>query len=92
MNTYSKVNQVIENEYQPCLTESVALKDSLGRILQEDIMADMNMPPFNKSAMDGYACRRSDLDNKLEILEVVQARNQILFWFIGKPGFLICAI
>ena len=73
MNTYFKVNQVIEKEYHPYSTETIGLEHALGRVLQEDIVADMHMPPFDKSAMDGYACRRSDLENELEILEVVQA-------------------
>ena len=36
--------------YQP-----VALVDSLGLVLAEDIISTMNMPPFSQSAMDGYA-------------------------------------
>jgi len=31
------------------------------------------MPPFNKSAVDGYACRRSNLSANLEVIEVVRA-------------------
>lgn len=42
-------------------TEEVALDDSLGRVLAEDVLADMDMPPFDRSAMDGYAVRASDL-------------------------------
>ncbi len=42
-------------------TERVALSDSIGRILAEDIFSDMDMPPFDKSAVDGYACRMSDI-------------------------------
>ncbi len=41
--------------------ERVALADSLGRILAEDIFSDMDMPPFDKSAVDGYACRMCDI-------------------------------
>jgi molybdopterin molybdotransferase len=53
--------------------ERVALTGSLQRILAEDIRSDMDMPPFNKSAVDGYACRRADLAQKLEVIEVVPA-------------------
>lgn len=41
--------------------EEVALCDALGRILFEDIFAPMNVPPFAKSAMDGYAVRAEDV-------------------------------
>ena len=54
-------------------TERVGLDRGLGRILAEDVLSDMDMPPFNKSAMDGYACRRADLDNELEVLETIRA-------------------
>ena len=33
----------------------------------------MQMPPFNKSAVDGYACRKEDLSEKLEVIEVIKA-------------------
>lgn len=41
--------------------EEVALCDALGRILFEDVFAPMNVPPFAKSAMDGYAVRAEDV-------------------------------
>lgn len=54
-------------------TETVASTVALGRILAEDIFSDVNMPPFNKSAMDGYACRSEDLGCELELLEIIPA-------------------
>lgn len=53
--------------------ERVSLADSLHRILFEDVVSDMDMPPFNKSAMDGFACRRKDLGNVLTIVETIRA-------------------
>lgn len=41
--------------------ERVTINESLSRVLAEDIMADVDQPPFDKSAMDGYACARKDL-------------------------------
>ena len=40
--------------------ESVALSDSLGRILAADILSDRDYPPFDRSIRDGYAVRASD--------------------------------
>jgi len=54
-------------------TLTVDLNDALGYVLAEDIRSDMNMPPFNKSAMDGYACREIDLANELEVIEIIPA-------------------
>lgn len=54
-------------------TEVCSFTESMGRILAEDVFSDMNMPPFNKSAVDGYACRKEDLANDLELLEIIPA-------------------
>ncbi len=57
----------------PLLAETVELRQSLNRVLAEDVFYDVDMPPFDKSAMDGYACRRADLQNELEVIETVFA-------------------
>jgi molybdopterin molybdotransferase len=54
-------------------TERVDLNGSLNRILAEDVISDIDMPPFNKSAVDGYACRRADLSNELKVMEIIPA-------------------
>jgi molybdopterin molybdotransferase len=54
-------------------SEMVLFNNSCGRILDEDIPSDINMPPFNRSAVDGYACRNTDLRGDLEIVEVIAA-------------------
>jgi molybdopterin molybdotransferase len=41
--------------------ESVALGDSLNRVLAEDIIADCDLPPFDRAQMDGYAVRAEDV-------------------------------
>ena len=41
-------------------TEYVALADACDRILSEDICAEMMIPPYPKSAMDGYAVQAED--------------------------------
>jgi len=53
--------------------EQVDISDSLNRVLAQDVASDIDMPPFNKSAMDGYACRSEDLSSDLNVLEIVQA-------------------
>lgn len=54
-------------------TEKVNLFESTGRILAQNVYADSDMPPFNKSAMDGYACREEDLNLELSVLEIISA-------------------
>lgn len=53
--------------------ERIDFLQSAGRILAEDVFADADMPPFNKSAMDGYACRSADLGQELSVAEVIPA-------------------
>jgi len=38
----------------------VSLQDALGRVLSEDIVAQADLPRFDKSAMDGYALKSAD--------------------------------
>lgn len=54
-------------------TERVGIDRALNRILAEDVISDIDMPPFNKSAMDGFACRRADLANELSVIETIPA-------------------
>ena len=42
-------------------SEKIALSDSLGRILAEDKVAGVTVPPADNSAMDGYAINTADL-------------------------------
>jgi molybdopterin molybdotransferase len=41
--------------------ERVPILDALGRVLAEEIISDINIPPFDNSAMDGYAVRSADV-------------------------------
>ena len=51
--------------------EVVPLARSQGRILATPARADMAMPPFEKSFMDGYALRSQDVQSVPALLEVV---------------------
>ncbi|EOG1938364.1 molybdopterin molybdotransferase MoeA [Vibrio fluvialis] len=42
-------------------TLTLPLADALGFVLAEDILSPINVPPFDNSAMDGYAVRRAEL-------------------------------
>lgn len=59
------IDLVIQNSYALPI-EEVALADSYGRILAEDIIAKNDVPPFNRSAYDGYAVRAIDTSSASE--------------------------
>ncbi len=56
--------------------EDIPVEQSVGRILKEDIYSKIEMPPFNKSAMDGYAVKSKNiqkLPTKLKCVGLIQA-------------------
>ncbi len=56
----SRALSIIKRETKPLGAETVRLNRSVGRILAEDIFADSDMPPFDRSQMDGYAMKAKD--------------------------------
>jgi molybdopterin molybdotransferase len=52
--------------------ENIALDQSLGRYLNVDIESKINLPPFNNSAVDGYAIIKTDILNRNKNLIVNQ--------------------
>ncbi len=66
----------ILNNTIPLKTEKVNIENAAGRILMEDVYSKINMPPFNKSAMDGYAVKKKDIKKipvKLRCIGIIQA-------------------
>ena len=76
MLTYKEAQEIIYNEAKSFGVETIDLNEADGRVLAEDIFADRDYPPFNRSAMDGYAIRFEDWTNgtrEFEIQEVIFA-------------------
>jgi molybdopterin molybdotransferase len=48
-------------EAKPLASDEVALEEALGRVLAEGVAADADLPPFDRSAMDGYAVGAADV-------------------------------
>jgi molybdopterin molybdotransferase len=51
----------ILRHFHPLEAEAAPLIDALGRVLTADVRADLDVPPFANSAMDGYAVRGADV-------------------------------
>lgn len=73
MIPFEEAYRIVMESARQVDSEQVRLTESLHRVLAEDVASDMDMPPFNKSAMDGYACRREDLPGPLRVVEIIQA-------------------
>jgi molybdopterin molybdotransferase len=53
--------QLILSAVRPLPSQAVELREALGRVLGEDITAQEPVPPFDSSAMDGFAVRSEDV-------------------------------
>ncbi len=54
------VNLLLESSTRLVRTETIALLDATGRTLATDIIASIDVPPADNSAMDGYAFRNAE--------------------------------
>ncbi len=64
--------------------ETVPIEDSSGRLLAEDIAADRDYPPFNRSVRDGFAVQSADLPGRVRLIGEARAGGR--FEGIVKPG------
>src|SRR4029079_18322404 len=46
--------------FAPLEGERVTLKDALGRVLAHDVIAPIDVPPFDRANVDGFAVRAAD--------------------------------
>lgn len=52
--------QELKKELRPVGREEVTLDECRGRVLAEDVVADLPLPPFDRAAVDGFALRAAD--------------------------------
>ncbi|MHC1779441.1 MAG: molybdopterin molybdotransferase MoeA [Bacteroidales bacterium] len=62
MITFSRALEIVKENALTPHSENIQLEFSPGRVLNTNIYADRDMPPFNKSAVDGFACKKGDLE------------------------------
>lgn len=60
MISFDEARNTILSTVQPLETTIVSLREALGRIAAETIVADADAVPFPRSAMDGYAVREAE--------------------------------
>lgn len=77
MISVSEARRLIDENSKGGRGEVLRLIDALDRALAEDVVSPINTPPFNQSAVDGYAFAFKDWDRKsgLEVAGEVQAGN-----------------
>lgn len=73
MNSFEEAIKIVDSQPPTGMAERIGFMESVGRVLASEIVSDVNMPPFNKSAMDGFACRMEDLPGPLRVIEEIPA-------------------
>lgn len=61
MISVEQARAYILKHFAPLEVEHAELLDALDRVLAEDVVSPINVPPHNNSAMDGYAVRAQDI-------------------------------
>ena len=67
----SEAFEIIKRGTFSLAAETIDLNESIGRVLAEEILADMDLPPFDRSQMDGFAVKFEETRNvpvKLKII------------------------
>ena len=67
----SEAIDLVKAQITPLPSESVSLTESVGRFLAGDVAADSDLPPFDRSQMDGYAVRAADVAQTPVSLKIV---------------------
>src|SRR4051812_39554554 len=75
--TIDEAQRLILEHARPLPAETVELEDAAGRVLAEPARAQIDLPPFPSSAMDGYAVRAADTPGRLRVQMRIAA---------GKPA------
>ncbi len=75
----SAAQQCVLNHMRLTGVESVSIYQALGRVLAEDVYANRDLPPYDVSAMDGFALRSADVAQapaSLQIIEDIKAGDR----------------
>ena len=70
MKTFKEAYQLVLEQARDYGEENVPLREATGRVLAEDIFADRDFPPFNRSTKDGIALHFQAFENKLETFQI----------------------
>ena len=71
MISISEALKIINRETFSLEAETIDLENSIGRVLAEEIRADMDLPPFDRSQMDGFAVQTKDTENAPVRLNII---------------------
>ncbi|MCT3918124.1 molybdopterin molybdotransferase MoeA [Elizabethkingia anophelis] len=78
MINVQQAEDIILSQYQDYGKESIAYQLALGRVLAEDILADRDLPPFDRPTVDGIAIRFTSYEkgNRTFAIKAVQSAGE----------------
>jgi molybdenum cofactor synthesis domain-containing protein len=97
MITVDDALDIVLGRVSPLDPETIGLESASGRILAQDIYSDIDLPPFDRARMDGYALRSEDIIDapvRLKLIGEIAAgsefsgrveRGQAVKIFTGAP-------
>ena len=71
MITVDQALAITLERVEPLGSEGVPLQEALGRVLAQDIIADIDLPPFDRARMDGFALRSADVATSPATLRII---------------------
>ena len=74
--TVDEALALIFEHVQPKSYKLLPIELALGHVLAEDIIATHNLPPYDNSAMDGYAIRATDVGETLDCAHTIFAGDK----------------
>src|SRR5947209_7118875 len=78
MITVQEADSILQKESFLSENEYIDIKNSVGRVLAEDLKADRDFPPFNRVTMDGIAVRFNAIENGITSFKIkgIQAAGE----------------
>ena len=84
MISVAEAIEIVRQQTLRLPTERIAIDQVLGRVLAEDVVADTDLPPFDRSQMDGYAVRAEDVKTAPVRLRIVGESAAGRGWVCGS--------
>jgi molybdopterin molybdotransferase len=73
MISFEEAHRIVLDSFVRMEKEKIHFTDSSNRTLAEFVLSDIDLPPFNKASVDGFACRKGELEMSLEVIETIPA-------------------
>src|SRR5689334_9536212 len=88
MLDFERARLHILEKVKPLASELVPVSEADGRVLAEDVVSSVDLPPFDYSAMDGYAVQAADFNGEgpWRLLVTIEQRAGSVAQRLGAGG------